>query len=461
MNVRFRIFASSAALFFAVGGLPALAQYSNEFAPAKLIQQGKTSTSIAGSGTVVVQVQVNADGTHKAIKVIHSTNPGNNAAAMEIAQSSTYRPAHRGSTPVTSFYDFTLRFNGKMVVNATEEGGGGGGSTGGSVSPAASQVAALIRKGDYAAAKSKAQADLLNSPGDDSLREMLGIAAYNSSDFTTAAAAFDKAGSIGQQYKPIAADSLATAAVKGAQDNPTQALAYAQKAVAIASTAITHFALGVAQLANNQNADAQASLKMAQSLSANDPKIPTTMKVKIDSELVQADLANNDTAGAQAVNAQIKQLDPNSTAGSQAMGASLIKAGNAALDQQDTTTALADFDKAAGLGDPQLSVTANTLAAFAIARSGKPDYKRMQAYAEKALAIKPDDAAANFADGIALTGQWATSHDDGTKKQAAAALDKADQAAKAEGNEALSLQIETFVKKNLNATPSGQSGGGS
>ena len=60
-----------------------------------------------------MQVQVNADGSHKAIKVIRSTNPGDNAAAMDIAQNSSYRPAHRGSTPVTSFYDFTLKFNGK------------------------------------------------------------------------------------------------------------------------------------------------------------------------------------------------------------------------------------------------------------------------------------------------------------------------------------------------------------
>ena len=68
---------------------------------------------------------------------------------------------------------------------------------------------------------------------------------------------------------------------------------------------------------------------------------------------------------------------------------------------------------------------------------------------------------ANFAEGIALTAQWASSHDDGTKKKAADALDKADQQAKAEGNEALSLQIESFVKKNLNAAPAGQSGSGS
>jgi tetratricopeptide (TPR) repeat protein len=458
MNARIRIFAPPVAALFALAQAPALAQYSSEFVPAKLIAQGKTTTSIAGSGTVKVQVQVNADGSHKATKIISSTNSGDNAAAMDIAQSSTYRPAHRGATPVTSFYDFTLKFKGKLVVNSGDESGVPAGST--AMSSAASQVAALIRKRDYAGAKSKASAALISNPGDQSLREMLGIAAYDSSDFETAAAAFDKVPTIGKQYQPIAADSLATAAVKMAQDNPTQSLAYAQKAVALGSTPVTRFALGLAQLANGQNADALTSLKGAQSAAMNDPKIPTAMKVKIDSELLQAYLANNDSAGAEQVAAQIKQLDPNSSAGSQAMGASLIKAGNAALDAKDATTALADYDKAAALGDPGIAVTANTQAAFAIARSSKPDYKRMQAYAEKALAIKPNDAAANFAEGIALTAQWASSHDDATKKKAAAALDKADQQAKAEGNEALSLQIETFEKKNLNAAPSGQSGGG-
>jgi hypothetical protein len=49
----------------ALAASPANAQYATEFSPAKLIKQGTTSVPIAGSGTVVVQVQVNSDGTHK------------------------------------------------------------------------------------------------------------------------------------------------------------------------------------------------------------------------------------------------------------------------------------------------------------------------------------------------------------------------------------------------------------
>lgn len=450
MNARFAIAAAALAAFLP---LTAHAQYANEFTPAKLIKQGTTSKSVAGSGTVVVQVQVNADGSHKVTKVIHSTNSGDNAAAMEIAQNSTYRPAHRGSTAITAFYDFTLKFNGKMVASPPSESSGM--PAGGSTSAAAGQVAALIRQGQYQAAVSKAQNDLISAPGDQSLRQMLGVAAYRAGDYETAAGAFDKVGTIGAEFRPIAADSLATAAVKIANSDPTQAEAYAQKALSIESGADQHFALGVVQLAGNQDAAALASLKAAHDEAMSNPKIPLNSKVNIDAELLQAYLANKDMAGAQATAAEIKRLDPSSNAGARAMATNYIKAGQAAVEAKDTATALNDFNQAAAQGDPDLAVTANTQAALAVAQSAKPDYKQMQTYAEKALAIKPNDAVANFAEGIALTAQWAASHDDATKKKAADALNKADQEAKAEGNESLSLQIETFVKKNLSANGPG------
>src|SRR5579862_4198252 len=149
MKARLRFAAPAAALLVLIP-FAAPAQYANEFTPAKLLQQGKTTHDIAGSGTVVVQVQVNADGSHKVVKVLRSTNSGDNAAAMDIAQSSSYRPAHRGATAVVSFYDFTLKFNGKAVVNTPTEGGAVPSS--GGVSPAATQVAALIRQHQYSAA---------------------------------------------------------------------------------------------------------------------------------------------------------------------------------------------------------------------------------------------------------------------------------------------------------------------
>ncbi|HEY2474692.1 MAG TPA: TonB family protein [Candidatus Cybelea sp.] len=447
MNRFFLTIAMLVVAFTALGDR-VLAQYASEYTPAKLIKQGTTTAAIAGSGKVVVQVQVNADGSHKVVRVISSTNPADNDAAMQIAQNSSYRPAHRGTTPITAFYDFTLKFNGKSVAQNPSETGGISMPASG-VSPAAGQIANLIREKQYSAAKAKAQAELINSPDDQSLREMLGIASYDSDDFDGAAAAFDKVPNVAPQFKAAAAQSFAAAAVKQATTSPAAALGYANKAMSLSPDTNSRFALGVAQLANNDNAAALTSLKAAHDSAMSDPKIPLRSKVNIDSELLQAYLANNDTAGAQTVAAQIKQLDPSSTAGARAMGASLLKSGQAAAQAKDTETALKDFDQAAATGDPQVAVTANVSAAFAVAQSAKPDYKRMQSYADKALALQPNDAQANFAEGIALTGQWAGSKNDGTKKQAADALAKADQQAKADGNEALALQVETFVKNNL------------
>lgn len=439
--------AVAAGLLF--GTLPAAAQYANEFTPAKLLKQGTTSTSIAGTGTVVVQVQVNPNGTHKAIKVIHSTNSGDNDAAMEIAQNSSYRPAHRGSSAVPSFYDFTLKFNGKSVASQSSGGGTAG------ISSAAAQVAALIRAQKYSEAKAKAQASLLGNPGDESLREMLGIAAFDSGDVTTAAQAFDRVNNVGKQFRPAAAASLAAAAVSVSDSNPTQSMTYAQKAMAIDPSTNSKFALGVAQLANKQNDAALATLKAVHSAAMNDPKFNKTARENIDARLMGAYLANNDTADAQAIATEIKQIDPGSTLAGRVLGNSYLKMGVDASAAKNYPEALKDLDQAAATGDPDVAVTANTQAALVIARMDKPDYKQMQSYADKAIALKPNDPLANFAEGVALTGQWGASHDDATKKKALDALNKADSLAKQSGNEGLSLQIETFIKQSLNATPGG------
>lgn len=436
--------------------LPAQAQYANEFTPAKLVKQGKTDKPIAGSGSVTVQVQVNADGTHKAIKVIHSTNHGDDAAAMDIAQNSVYRPAHRGSHPETSFYDFALKFNGKSVASSSQHSGV---STAG-LSPAAERIANMIASKQYDAAKSSAQAALLSAPSDVSLREMLGIASYDAGDYDTAAAAFIKVDSIGPQFVPIAAASLASAAVKNSQSNPSLALQYAQRAVALKADDNSRFALGVAQLASGQNASALATLKQVHDSVMNDPKLGTPAKVNIDAQLVAAYLANDDSQNAQAIAAEIKKLDPNSTAASTVIGSHLLKAGVTAQNAKDNATALKDYEEAAAQGSPEVAATANEQAAFLIASETHPDYAKMQAYADKAVALKPNDPQANFAEGIALAGQWAGKHDEALKQKALDALNKADQQAKAAGNEGLSLQIETFIKQNLNATPGAQSGSG-
>ena len=73
MNRISRIVAGFSALTIAVVAAPAFAQ-SQDYSIAKVIKQGTTTQPIAGSGTVLVQVQVNADGTHKVVKILKSDN---------------------------------------------------------------------------------------------------------------------------------------------------------------------------------------------------------------------------------------------------------------------------------------------------------------------------------------------------------------------------------------------------
>ena len=435
MNRISRIVAVLSALTIASSAVPALAQ-SEDYSIAKVIKQGSTSQPIAGSGTVQVQVQVNADGTHKVIKVLRSSNPGDNAAAMEIAQNSTYRPARRGSTPITTFYDFNLHFNGKSA--AADTGSGGGDSA---------AIDALVRAGKYKDAIAKANAALLSSPGDPSVLQLLGVAQYYDNDFTDAAATFSRVQDIKKPFQPIAAQAFATGAVHASQNNPAQALDYANKAVSLSKgDATSKFALGVAQLANKQNAAALATLKGVHDQVATDPKADAKTKLNVDQELLQAYLANSDAAGANATAAEMKALDPSGGGASRALSNHYLQLGSDAQNAGDFATAAKNFDQAAAASTGQDAVTANTLAAFAVMRETKPDYGKGKEYAQKAVTGAPDDAQANFALGLAYYGTYATSNKPDDKTQALTYLNKADQLAKAAGNEGLALQIEAQIK---------------
>jgi TonB family protein len=441
MNRINRIVAGLAALSIASAALPALAQ-SADFSLAKVIKQGTTTQPIAGSGTVQVQVQVNADGSHKVIKILKSTNAGDNAAAMEIAQNSSYRPARNGSKPVTSFYDFNLRFNGKSVQTPEETAISSGGSGGGDTAA----IDALVRAGKYKDAIAKANAALLSSPGNSGVLQLLGVAQYYDNDFTDAAATFSRVQDIKKPFQPIAAQAFATGAVRASQTNPAQSLDYANKAVALSGDATSKFALGVAQLANKQNAAAVTTLKAVHDQLMSDSKADAKTKLNVDQELLQAYLANNDSAGANAIAAEMKTLDPSGSGAARAMSQHYLQLGSDAMTAGDFPTAAKNFDLAAASASGQDAVTANTFAAFAVMREAKPDYGKAKDYAQKAVTGAPDDAQANFALGLAYYGTYASSNKSDDKTQALNYLNKADQLAKAAGNEGLALQIEAQIK---------------
>jgi hypothetical protein len=437
MNRSSRVAVAAGAVAFALSFVPAQAQYANQFAPAKRITAGTTSHQIAGTGVVVVQVQVNADGSHKVTKIIRSTNSGNNAAATEMAQTATYSPAHRGSKPIASFYDYTLKFTGKAVAATTDTGATG-------------PIRALIRSGNYTAAKAKAGAYVLSNPGDPQGRILLGLADYYAGDNPGSAAAFNGVQNIAKNYAPVAAQAFAGAAVSTAGSNATLAYTYAQRAYALDHSANSQFAEGVALLALKRPADAVAPLKAARDVAFAQKTTDTKSRVNLDSALFQAYQQSGDTANADLIAADIKRLDPTSTLPGQVLGGALLQKARDARTAKDYPGAVAFYDQAAASGNQDIAVTAYAEAALALQSEATPDYTKVKAYADKALAIKPDDALANYAEAVAYTGTFfKVSHKDSDKQLANSYAQKAITYARAAGNEALALSIESFVKTNL------------
>ncbi len=431
---------------------PASAQYANEYTPPKLAHFGKTSKPIAGTGMVVIQVQVNANGTHHVVRVIKSTNSGDNAAAMDIAQNSSYRPGMRGKTRVTAFYDFTLKFNGKTVAAAQQQQGS---VTSSKFTGVEGQIDRLIRAGKYEAAKSRAEA--VSNPSD-VVNAELGAANYFLADYPAAAAAFSKVGTLNPEFKQVAANAFMQASVKTAASNPAIALAYAQKAAAISPTGGSYYALGNAELAQGNASQAVVDLKRARDLIFADPKADVKVRVNVDSQLYSAYVKAGDSAQAASLLDEIKRLDPNNTSLSTIQANNYISQGQALQKAGKYDEAIAAFEQAAAQPNPDAQVTGNLSAAFALGQklgqqNSNPkvaDYVRMQSYADKVLAIRPNDPQANFAEGIALTGQYQLGgkSDSSLKAKALAALNKAKSEAQSSSNMTLSIQIDNFIKQS-------------
>lgn len=436
--------AVSAVAVCAAVTVPASAQYANEYSPPKLVHQGSTSKSIAGSGQVIVQVQVNADGTHKATRVLRSTNSGDNVAAMEIAQTSSYATARRGKTPVTGFYDFTLRFHGGSVAGA-------GGLSAANLGGVKGQIDDLIRAGNYNAAMTKAQGALANNPDDPVLNSELGAAQFFLNNDVEAASAFDKVPNTPKEFANVAAQAYQLAAAKLATSNPTLAVKYGQKAVQMAPNGGSYFALGTAQLQSGNASTAAESLKKSRDLAFADPKTDVKSRVAIDSQLMQAYMQSGDSASAANISNEIKKLDPGSDAAQVIMGNQYMSKGNDDSKSGNHQQAISDYEKAAQVGGSKQSVTAYAAAALEVSHLDKPDYGEMKGYADKALAVDPNDALALYAEGIAEYGQYVTggSTNGPLKQSAVDMLNKAKSSAQAAGNSSLVSNISAFMDKNI------------
>lgn len=441
MNRRVSTFAALGAATLCTP-LAALAQATpTYYVPPKLVAHGKNSSAIAGKGVVVVQVLVNKNGSFKVSKVLHSSNKGDNAAALEIARTSTYRPASRGSLKLTAYYDYSLRFTSSGAASADEgsQGGAGGASTG---AGGAAKFSAMLRAGNYAGAQSGLRSYVASHPSDTRAQLQLGLADSFLSDYAGAVDAFDKAGTIPNDFKAPAAKAYAenaSALAKAGQND--KAIASAKRAAQLTPTFYTYGNLGAIEATAGQSAAAVPDLEKARSLAGSSSKITAKDHAQLDQNLEVAYLTNKDIDKAKAVAAESAQLDPSSDAAVNIMTNYYVKQSQTLAQAGKATDAAAMLESGAASAPKMVQARLYAQAAFDYLNAQpKPVNDKAKVDADKALALSPDDPQANFAEGVVLANT-------GNSKDALTYLNKADDAAKKAGNTQMATQIETIIKQ--------------
>ena len=427
-----RIFAATAvasAACLMASSFPVLGDSLGYYSPPKLVKQGTSSIPIAGNGTVVLQVLVNPDASFKVQKIVKSTNPEDNAAAMEIAESAKYAPATKSGKKVPAFYTYTLKF----VVTA--KGSNAGESSGGPLA----RYDADVHAGRYTEARSGLQTYLQAHPDDQQANLLLGISDFFLNNYSDSAAAFNKVSTVPSTYTTVAANAYAKAAQAAiSAKNGPAAVAYATKAKALTPGAPTWNLLGNAQLVDNDSPAAIQSFEQARALAPNDSKLDPQERGTITANLIAAYADSDQIDKAVALLPEMKQLDPSNTAALSHVVGFYAKKAQAAVSSGKTSEAIGWYEKGASLGGP-LAHSMYTNEALLYMNQVHPDWVQVKAIAEKALALSPDDPRANLAVADALINQRQSD-------EAVNYLQKAESSAKASGD----TEAEKTATKMLN-----------
>ncbi|MEO7039528.1 MAG: tetratricopeptide repeat protein [Candidatus Elarobacter sp.] len=389
-----RLFVAIALGALSVASLPpsASAQTSQFYSPPKIIRQGTNTSAVVGTGSVQLKVFVHKNGSVGTVDIEKSTNHGDNAAATEIAKTSTYKPGARDGKPIDAYYTLALKFKGSAVQANT----GGSGEMG--------QATALIRAGKYQDAKTQLQAYLTGHPDDRDAQTMLGVADSYLNDNAGATAAFDAAGSIPDRYKVVAAKAYADGAVEALKaKNNEQAIALSNKALALQANVNTLFIQGTAY-GNAQNyPQAIAALEKAKAQATAGHADAATLNA-IDGSLATSYIFGGQTDKGVALAQDLKRRDPSNTRIDDTLAAYYNQQAVAAVKAGNKAAAVTDLESAAK-AVPSKAVVLYVQAANVLSQGTTVDWKAVKAEADKALAIDANDARANYVAGIALANQ--------------------------------------------------------
>ena len=406
--------------------LPSSAQTSTFYTPPKVIKQGTPSSPVVGTGSVTVKVFVKKNGSVGPVTVVKSTNHGDDAAAVEIAKTSTYKPGYRDAKPIDAFYTMALNFSGSAVTTDT-------GSTVNQVNAAN----ALIRANKFAEAKTELQSYLIGHPTDSQAQALLGVADAYLDDPQGAVTAFDAAGTVPERFKVVAAKAYSDAAVDALKaKNNDKAIALADKGLALQKNVNTLFIRGTAYGNAQKYPQAIADLEQAKAQATAGHADAATLNA-IDASLATSYIFGGQADKGIALANALKQRDPSSTRVDDTLAAYYNQQAVAAVQAGKKDEAVADLENAARVV-PSRAVVLYVQAANVLSGGTAPDWKRVKAEADKALAIDPNDARANFVAGIALANQ-------GDSKGAIPLLQKAK--AYAGSDASLLTEIDTALKK--------------
>jgi len=424
-HLRLCAFTTAAALVSAAAAPSAIfAQTSVFYTPPKIVKQADTSVS-HGDGQVRLKVFVHKDGSVGAVQVEKSSNHANDAAATDIAKHSSYKPGMRDAKPEDAYYTLVLKFSGSSVQAGEGETGDVQAAT------------ALIRAGNYAGAKARLQQYLGNHPSDASANVQLGVADSFLNDSAGAAAAFDAAGTVPDTYKTVAAKAYTDAALAQLQaKNNDRAIAYAQKAYALQQNVNTLYVEGTAYANAQEYPQSIAALEHAKALAAQGHADAASQNA-IDASLAAAYLLGGDAQKGIALAKAVKQRDPSNTHIDDALTVYYNQRATAAMKAGKTDDAVNALEESAQTL-PSHAAQSYVSAANVLAQGAKPDWKRVKAEADKAIAIDPNNARANFVAGIAVANS-------GDSKTAVPYLQKAK--ANAGSDTELATQVDAALKK--------------
>jgi len=368
--------------------LGALAQTSAAYTPPKLVKQGTPSTSPA-SGSVTVQVYVKKDGSFNVTRILKSTNPADNGAAIEVAKTATYKPALRDGKPVDAYYDYELVFGGPVSASSSSE----------KLSGPMGDAFALIRNGKYAEAKTSLQSYLSAHPGDVEASTLLGVANAFAGDADDAAIAFDSVPNVPQQYHTLAVQAYATHAANmlTAQKYPEAGSAATHLIALDPQSPEGYYVRGLANADQKNFAAAVPDLQQALTLTKaakQDDKSLTSVEFNL--AIAQLNSGAYDAASATAKD--VAQLDPlQAPKLQQAEDVAISNDAIASANAGKLDAAVAKFEAGATVF-PALAGEFYGQAAFIMLTAKSPDYKKLKAEADKALALDPTNGRALFVD---------------------------------------------------------------